>query len=108
MGQKQLGLAIFEIGAGRSANTSPIELVFDPGGAARILPISAAEEERRTYFWMNEHTPTFLMAEPPAAAGEERFQVEFRVDGNKRLTITVRDLKNGTLTHQNFPVVRLT
>lgn len=108
VGQKQLGLAIFEIGAGRSANTSPIELVFDPGGAARILPISAAEEERRTYFWMNEHTPTFLMAEPPAAAGEERFQVEFRVDGNKRLTITVRDLKNGTLTHQNFPVVRLT
>ncbi|HNT54295.1 MAG TPA: Hsp70 family protein [Anaerolineaceae bacterium] len=107
-GQKQLGLAIFEIGSARPARSSPIELVFDPGGAARLLPVSAAEEERRTYFWMNEHSPTFLAADPPAVAGEERFQVEFRIDGNKRLTITVRDLKSGLLTHQNFPVVRLT
>ena len=37
-------------------------------------------------FWMNEHQPTFLTAEPPAQRGEARFEVEFSIDENKRLT----------------------
>lgn len=108
-GQTQLGLAIFEITAERPKTVSQgIELVFDPSGAARMVQLTPKQEERRHYFWMNEGNPTFLTANPPAEAGEKRFQVEFSIDGNKRLLITVRDLKTGRLTHQNYPVVKLT
>lgn len=106
--QTQLGLAIFEMGERHSRPAGPrMELVFDPGGAARITTVAADEEERRTLFWMNEHHPTFLLADPPAKRGEARFQVEFNIDENKRLLITSRDLVTGLLTHRDYPVVKL-
>jgi hypothetical protein len=58
--------------------------------------------------WINGHTPTFLEADPPARQGEARFEVEFGIDGNKRLLITARDLVTGRLTHRDYPVVKLT
>ena len=82
--------------------------VFDPAGAVRVVQVDPDEADRRTLFWMNEGQPTFLVADPPAQPGEARFEVEFSVDGNKRLLITARDLKTGQLTHQNYPVVKLT
>jgi molecular chaperone DnaK (HSP70) len=57
---------------------------------------------------MNEHSPTFLDADPPGVQGEPRFDVEFTIDANKRLLITARDLKTGNLVLKDFPVVRLT
>jgi len=58
---------------------------------------------------MNEESPTFLCADPPArTGGEERFRVDFAVDGNKRLLITVRDVVTGKMTHRDYPVVKLT
>lgn len=57
---------------------------------------------------MNEPNPTFLVADPPARRGEARFEVEFNVDGNKRLLVTARDLESNRLTHKDFPVVKLT
>jgi len=108
-GQAQLGIAIFEIGEQRSnENGTAVELVFDPTGAARVLHLTPDEQERRTSFWMNEHSPTFLSADPPGKQGEARFEVIFNIDGNKRLLITARDLKNGRLTHRDYPVVKLT
>ena len=89
-------------------NTQPVELVFDPSGAARITRLTPAEQEKRAMFWMNEHNQTFLTAEPPARRGEARFEVEFSVDENKRLTITARDIITGRLTHKDYPVVKLT
>lgn len=107
--QKHLGLAIYELGEQRQRSSGqPVELVFDPNGAARITPLTAHEQEKRSLFWMNEQNQTFLVAEPPAARGEARFEVEFLIDENKRLTITARDLKTGQLTHKNYPVVKLT
>ena len=85
-----------------------MELVFDPSGAARLTSVTPDDEDRRTYFWMNEHNPTFLAADPPAKQGEARFEVEFNIDGNKRLLITTRDLKTSQTTHRNYPVVKLT
>lgn len=107
--QKTLGLAIFEMSERRQKfpTQQQVELVFDPGGAARLMQVSAQEQENRSLFWMNEKSPTFLLADPPAAVGEPRFEVEFHVDANKRLTITVRDIVTGILTHRGFPVVRL-
>jgi molecular chaperone DnaK (HSP70) len=107
-GQTHLGLAIFEMGEQRQSSAAPMELVFDPSGAARLTAISPDEGDRRAQFWMNQSSPTFLSAEPPANQGEGRFQVEFSIDGNKRLLMTSRDVKTGRVTHRNYPVVKLT
>ena len=109
-GQVQLGLAVMEMGAQRGHESERRrELVFDPSGAVRVVTVSLGEEESRSMFWMNEDSPTFLRANPPARnSGEERFHVEFAVDGNKRLLITVRDVRTGEQTHRDYPVVKLT
>jgi molecular chaperone DnaK len=108
-GQNQLGIAIFEMAeSSPTQNDAGVEIVFDPTGAARVMQITPNEVEQRSLFWMNETNPTFLTAAPPAERGEPRFEVEFNVDANKRLTITSRDIKNGELTHKDYPVVKLT
>jgi molecular chaperone DnaK (HSP70) len=108
-GQTQLGIAVFEMsGQGKRETEQTVELVFDPLGAARVRRVTAEEEERRQYFWINEQNPTFLTADPPAVKGEPRFEVEFGIDGNKRLLITARDLKTKRLAYRDYPVVKLT
>ncbi|HLN28885.1 MAG TPA: Hsp70 family protein [Gemmataceae bacterium] len=108
-GQTQLGIAIFEMGLPRRpGGRQTVELVFDPSGSARVTPVTADEEERRRFFWINEQSPTFLHAEPPGRHAEARFEVEFGIDGNKRLLITARDLKTKKITHRDHPVVQLT
>jgi molecular chaperone DnaK len=107
-GQTELGIAIFEMGERRPTPDPSVELVFDASGAARITQVPPHEMEQRSRFWMNEGHPTFLQADPPAQHGEARFEVEFKIDYNKRLTITARDLTTGNLTLVDHPVVRLT
>ncbi|MFM7171289.1 MAG: Hsp70 family protein [Cyanobium sp.] len=110
MGQEQLGLAIFELGevlGGRSP-LAPTELVFDATGSARLLPVSPAEVESRSQFWMNATTPTFLTPSQPTAAGEACFQISFGIDGNKRLLLTAHELANGQLHYKDYPVIQLT
>ncbi|MDQ3462092.1 MAG: Hsp70 family protein [Actinomycetota bacterium] len=108
-GQACLGIAIFELGEGRSSFPgATFDLVFDPTGAARLTRLSPDEDERRSRFWVNEGAPTFLLADPPGTKGEDRFSVEFGVDANKRLLLTARDLRTGRLTHRDYPVVKLT
>jgi molecular chaperone DnaK len=106
-GQQQMGIAIFEIGRKNNTGLQPVELVFDPSGAARVVQVTAQEQEARAHFWMNENNPTFLNAQPPVQHGEAQFEVEFYIDANKRLVITARDLKTGRLTLDKHPVVRL-
>ncbi len=107
-GQTHLGIAIFELGEHqRPGGGPPVELVFDPQGAARVRQVSPEEEDRQYYFWINENNPTFLLAEPSAVKGEPRFEVEFGIDANKRLLLTARDLKTKRLTYRNHPVVQL-
>ncbi len=107
-GQAELGISIFEIGQRRERGEAPaVELVFDPSGAARVVKVAPDEEDRRSRFWVNEHSPTFLPANPPAQQGEPRFAIEFGIDQNKRLLITARDKKTGQVTHRDYPVVKL-
>jgi molecular chaperone DnaK (HSP70) len=56
---------------------------------------------------MNEDSPTFLEAQPPARKGEARFQVSFHIDDSKRLLISARDLKTGRWLYDRYPVVKL-
>lgn len=109
-GQPQLGLAIFELSEQRPRGGSggAFELVFDPSGAARVTPVSPEEEERRSYFWINEQTPTFLVAEPPGKQGEPRFEVSFGIDGNKRLLITARAKRQAGLVRPALTPARQT
>ncbi|HIG31178.1 MAG TPA: Hsp70 family protein [Verrucomicrobiales bacterium] len=108
-GQKELGIAIFEISENRRQSAkAPLELVFDPTGSARLVETTAEEEYRRNYFWINEKKQTFLNAEPPATQGEKRFAIEFGIDRNKHLLVTARDLKTGHLVLHDIPVVKLT
>lgn len=107
-GQTELGIAIFEMSERPTPGGKPVvELVFDPSGAARVIEVPPDEEERRKYFWINEQSPTFLRANPPAEHGEARFAIEFGIDPHKRLLITARDLKTGQLTFRDHPVVKL-
>ncbi len=108
--QRQLGLAVFEVGESAHGDgaTAALELVWDPSGAARLASPTADDLERRTYYWVNEHSPTFLTAEPPADKGEARFEVAFGIDANKRLLVTARDLRTGRLVLKDQPVVKLT
>ncbi len=108
-GQTQMGLKIFELGEPhRRFAGQAEELIFDLTGAARIAAVNPEEDERRTRFWMNEKNPTFLTADPPARQGERRFEVVFSIDANKRLLFTAKDLVNGRVTHEDYPVVKLT
>ncbi|RPJ46287.1 MAG: Hsp70 family protein, partial [Chloroflexi bacterium] len=51
--QKHLGIAIYELTEQRQkTSTQPVELVFDPTGAARITHVTPAEQEKRALFWM--------------------------------------------------------
>jgi molecular chaperone DnaK (HSP70) len=106
-GQQEMGIAIYEIGDRRRGGGAT-ELVADPSGAWRVREVTAADGDARSRFWINEQTPTFLLAEPPAAAGQPRFRVEFGIDGNKRLLLTAYDLTTGRVTHRDYPVVKLT
>jgi molecular chaperone DnaK len=102
-----MGIDIFEMGEPRTAATA-LELVFDPSGAARVVAVSDAQQRERTRFWMNEAAPTFLTIDPPAQRGEPCFEVLFSIDANKRLLITVRNLRTMRLVLEDYPVVRLT
>lgn len=107
-GQIELGIAIYEISHRMNRCGGSMELVFDPSGAARLVQLSADEGDRRQHFWINEQSPTFLTANPPAQQGDPRFAVEFGIDANKRLLITARDLKTGTVLFREMPLVKLT
>lgn len=107
-GQRELGVAIYELGQRRRGGGTATELVCDPSGAWRVREVTPDDAEDRNLFWVNEQSPMFLRADPPAEAGEARFRVEFGIDGNKRLLLTAHDLRSGRITHRDYPVVKLT
>lgn len=107
-GQTELGLAIFEQGQREvDSEKLDIELIFDASGQLRVIPVTKDEQDRRSAFWVNEKSPTFLRACPPASRGEPRYAAEFSIDRQKRLLITARDLVTGRVTHREYPVIKL-
>jgi molecular chaperone DnaK (HSP70) len=106
--QEFLGLDIYEIGRmpGSSEDISrSLFLVFDSNGSARLTEMDEPEFVNR--FWINEKCPTFIHARPPAQKGDRRFPVQFTIDENKRLCVTVRDNKNGKVLMRKHPVIKL-
>lgn len=107
--QEFLGLEIYEIGRKECfpcGDGPQLDLVFDPSGAARFQ--KRDEPEIMSRFWINEKCPTFIEAHPKAKRGDKRFPVQFSIDGNKRLCVTVRDIRAGRVLLERHPLVKLT
>ncbi|WP_238014296.1 Hsp70 family protein [Dactylosporangium sp. AC04546] len=110
-GQRRLGLAVYELAHATArdggAGGADIEIVFDRDGGARAVGVTDQQRQERSTLWLNEDSPTFLEADPPAQAGADRFLLEFRIDSQKRLTVSAFDLDRKTWLLQRRPVVRL-
>lgn len=105
--QSLFGLAIYEISKPAFRPNEQTEIFFDEEGAIRLFPRTEAAQEEDDTFWLNENAPLFLHADPPAEKGNARFKVEFKVDRNKMLLITVYDLLSGLCFFEEYPVIRL-
>jgi molecular chaperone DnaK (HSP70) len=107
-GQIQLGIQIYEI-ANRetSESSSNLEMQFDIDGGLRLVSVSAQQKEEKRSVWLNEKSPTFLEANPPAKAFVDRFRVDFGIDDYKRLTVSAFDLDRSIWVLTNQPVIRL-
>jgi molecular chaperone DnaK (HSP70) len=108
-GQQRLGLAIYEQTHATSGDARPErEIVFDEAGGARTVQVTPQQRQERTMVWLNQDHPTFLEApDPPCRAGEDRFRLDFRVDHQKRLTVSAFDLERRLWVLDRQPVVRL-
>jgi len=105
--QEFLGLDIYEVGRKQNAGaTAGLDLVFDPSGAARFQP--RQDPEITSHFCINDKCPTFIHAQPRARKGDTRFPVQFSIDGNKRLCVTVRDNQTGRVLMRDHPLIKLT
>lgn len=107
-GQTHLGIAIFEMGTEiYSKNEQPFEMIFDRSGSARIMPVPKPRQEERVNYWLNQQSPTFLLADPPAKAGAPRFRLDFYINQNKQLTCTAVDLSSQTIQFSQTPIIQL-
>ena len=102
--QTRLGLQIFEIAHRDStACGSGGDLVFDQNGGVRFVDKAPVEESTQRPVG----SPTFIHADPPAQAGDPRFQASFSIDPQKRLCVTVTDLRTGRLLLAAAPMIKL-
>jgi molecular chaperone DnaK (HSP70) len=107
-GQRRLGIAIYELAHATYRDASAdLEIIFDSGGGARTIAVGAQQRQEQAMLWLNEDSPTFLVADPPADAGTNRFRLDFRIDAQKRLTVSAFDLKRKLWVLDRQPVVRL-
>jgi molecular chaperone DnaK (HSP70) len=108
-GQRRMGLAVYELAHAthREAAGADLEIVFDASGGARTVAVSAQQRQERATLWLNEESPTFLEADPPAEAGVDRFRLDFRIDAQKRLTVSAFDIERRTWVLRGHPVVQL-
>jgi hypothetical protein len=94
--QRRLGIAVYELAHATYT-----------GGGARTIAVGAQQRQEQAMLWLNEDSPTFLEANPPATAGVDRFRLDFRIDAQKRLTVSAFDLDRKIWVLDRQPVVRL-
>lgn len=107
-GQRHLGLAVFELAhATYQQSSGDLEIMFDAQGGARAVTVTPQSKQEKSRLWLNEDSPTFLEANPPGKVNADRFRLEFRIDAQKRLTVSAFDLERRDWVLQQQPVVRL-
>lgn len=106
-GQRRMGIAIYELTHATGGSGADLEIVFDARGGARTVAVTPQQRQERATLWLNEDSPTFLSADPPAAAGVDRYRLDFRIDSQKRLTVSAFDIELRTWVLTGHPVVQL-
>lgn len=103
-GQTRVALRIYEVSdvKRRLLSTS----IVDADGA---LVDETQVRTDRHYICLNRENPTFIVADPPfeRTRDAERLICSFRIDGHRRLLVTVRDVLVGKLLLEDHPVVKL-
>ena len=104
-GMTRIGLKIFEVSQVRK-QAAPLGVLDEKGDFRQEVTRVRTDRE---YICLNEKNPTFIAASPPIALARDgsRFQPEFRVDGNRRLLVTVVDRLTGKTLLADHLVVRL-
>ncbi|HVP96220.1 hypothetical protein [Methanoregula sp.] len=106
-GQTRLGIPLYEIRTRPDAQVPSLELVSDATGGIRLAgPPEDTGTENRPLL-ANGREPVLLPADPPALKGEPRFELTFRLDGERKLLVTARDLVTGILVKKDTPVHQL-
>jgi len=107
-GQRRMGIAVYELAHATYRDASAdLEIIFDADGGARTVAVGPQQRQEQATLWLNEDSPTFLEADPPASPGTDRFRLDFRIDASKRLTVSAFDLRRKTWVLDGQPVVRL-
>jgi molecular chaperone DnaK (HSP70) len=107
-GQRRFGIAVYELThATHRDSGADLEIMFDADGGARTVEVTSQRRQERSRLWLNEDSPTFLEAAPPASAGIDRFRLDFRIDSQRRLTVSAFDIERRTWVLDRYPVVRL-
>jgi len=103
-GQTRLGLPLYEIRTHPDTQVPSLELVSDSAGGIRLAgpPEDAGTDNRALP--VNSRTPVLLPADPPALKGEPRFELTFRLDDERTLRVTARDLVTGVLVKKDAAV----
>jgi molecular chaperone DnaK (HSP70) len=106
-GQTRLGVPLYSFGTGGENTGTVIELVSDAAGGIRMSGGGQGTSPEGKPVWVNERTPTLLVASPPAVRGEARFELTFTIDRDRQLCLTARDVLTGEVVRQGAPVYRL-
>jgi molecular chaperone DnaK len=106
-GQTHLGIPLYRFGRQGSGPGPAIELVSDEAGGMRVAGPAPDAVTGEKPLWVNERTPTLLVASPPAVKGEPRFELVFTIDAGRQLCLTARDVLTGELVKRDMPVYRL-
>ena len=107
-GQTHLGIALYAFGDRYgSPGEREIELVTDPDGIMRCMEQPMDIQVSRST-WINEMTPTILVATPPGRKGDVRFELVFRIDLLGILRLSARDVLTGERILENHACVKLT
>jgi len=107
-GQRRMGIHVYERAHATYRDEAPTrELVFDADGGSRVVQVSPQQRQEQAMLWLNEDSPTFLEAVPPAQPGADRFRLDFRIDSQKLLTVSAFDLHRRIWVLERQPVVRL-
>ncbi|NMB78327.1 MAG: hypothetical protein GYA23_04460 [Methanomicrobiales archaeon] len=104
-GQTHLGIPLYEVGS--EENGVDIEFVTDHGGGVRLAGPGKDADSKKQAVFVNERSPTLLVATPPARKDEPRFECTFTIDEGRNLCLSARDLITGKLVKLNVPVYRM-
>jgi molecular chaperone DnaK len=104
--QEMLGIDIYELGnPSEKFSNEPVKIMFDVSGRAHVKEVSQLKINPSS--WVNEKSPTFIRANPPAEKDVTRFEAKFSIDKNKYLCITVFDLLTGKWLMKDSPMIEL-